>query len=312
MRIRVNASFHFWNRRAEKKTGYNFGVCVNPEFLREGFALKDFQNSPFTIIGQIDKRSGDVLESIYADLSAPIYRVEPDVAAMVKYASNAFHALKVTFANEIGAICQELEVDGQTVMEIFRQDGNLNISAAYLKPGFAFGGSCLPKDVRALLYVAKHRDVQTPLISAILPSNDIHIQRAVDQIVALNKRNVALPGLSFKPGTDDLRESPFVRLAEILIGKGYQLSIYDEEVSLSKVFGRNRQYIEQVLPHINKLLRTNLQEVIDAAQVLVIGKRSVPLEQIRARLLPDQVVIDLVHAGQWHRTKRQKHRVDRS
>ena len=284
---------------SRKKAGRDFGAAINPEFLRESSAIADFQKPPFTVIGELDRKSGDRLEAIYRHLPAPIYRVEPDAAAMVKYASNTFHALKVAFANEIGAICHELKIDSQKVMDIFMQDTHLNISRAYLRPGFAFGGSCLPKDIRALLYAAKHRDVHTPLLSAILPSNDEHIQRAVNQVLLLGKRKVALLGLSFKPGTDDLRESPLVRLAETLIGKGFQLSIFDEEVSLSNLFGRNREYIERVLPHIHDLMKTDLQAVVSNAEVLIIGKRFKQLESLPQWLCTDHSVIDLTGNGKW-------------
>lgn len=282
-----------------KKAGEAFGVCVNPEFLRESTAIKDFQAPPFTVIGELNKQSGDALAQVYSDLPAPIYRVEPEEAAMVKYASNTFHALKVGFANELGAMCNNLRIDSHRVMGVFSQDKNLNISAAYLRPGFAFGGSCLPKDVRALLYAAKHRDIDMPLISSILPSNDLHIQRAVDLLSTLNKKRVTLLGLSFKPGTDDLRESPLVRLAETLIGKGYHLSIYDEEVVLSSVFGRNREYIEHVLPHINELLRTNLSDLLDESEVLIVGKSFNKIEKFRSQLREDHIIVDLTRSENW-------------
>lgn len=282
-----------------KQAGEGFGVCINPEFLRESTAIRDFQSPPFTLIGELDKRSGDVLAQVYADLPVPIYRVEPDVASIVKYVSNTYHALKVVFANEIGAICKDLGIDSHNVMGIFSQDKHLNISAAYLRPGFAFGGSCLPKDVRALLYTAKHRDVDTPLISSILPSNNLHIQRAVDQINILNKRKIALLGLSFKQGTDDLRDSPLVHLAEILIGKGYILSIYDEEVSLSNIFGNNNDYIEKTIPHIKELMKDNLEEIVEESDVLIVGKRFKNLERIPSKLHKDKVIIDLINVGNW-------------
>jgi GDP-mannose 6-dehydrogenase len=284
---------------SKKKVGEEFGVCINPEFLRESTAIKDFQAPPFTLIGEIDKRSGDTLAQVYAELPAPTYRVQPDVASLVKYVSNAYHALKVVFANEIGAVCKELDIDSQKVMNIFSQDKNLNISAAYLRPGFAFGGSCLPKDVRALLYTAKHRDVDIPLISSILPSNNLHIQRAVDQVSALNKRNVALFGLSFKKGTDDLRDSPLVHLAEILIGKGHILRIYDEEVSLSKIFGNNNDYIEKTIPHIKDLMKTDIEDIVEKSEVIIIGKRFKDFERIRSKMRQDQVVIDLINFDNW-------------
>jgi GDP-mannose 6-dehydrogenase len=282
-----------------KTAGADFGFCVNPEFLRESTAIQDFQTPPFTVIGEINKESGDILERVYRDLPAPVYRVEPEAAAMVKYASNTFHALKVAFGNEIGAICKALEIDSQRVMEIFCQDKQLNISPAYLRPGFAFGGSCLPKDVRALQYTAIRRDVQAPVVSSLLPSNDAHIQRAVDAVMAHGKREIALLGLSFKPGTDDLRESPMVRFAETLIGKGFRLKIFDEEVSLSDLFGRNRDYVENVLPHIHELLRTDLENIVHGAEVIIIGKKIQNLEKIRALLRDDQVVLDLVGTDEW-------------
>ncbi len=282
-----------------KKAGKDFGFCVNPEFLRESSAIADFKSPPFTVIGALDARSGDALQQLYSSIDAPVYRVSPGAAAMVKYASNAFHALKVAFANEIGAVCNELHIDSRQVMEIFLQDRQLNISPAYLRPGFAFGGSCLPKDVRALLYAAKHRDVHTPLLSAILPSNDRHIERAAHRVLALGERNVAMIGLSFKPGTDDLRESPLVRLAETLIGKGYRLNIYDEEVSLSNLFGRNREYIQQVLPHISELMRTDLEEVIRDNHVIILGKTPKKEADWQSYLTPEHHVLDLTGNGAW-------------
>ena len=203
-----------------RKVGTNLGVCVNPEFLREGSAIKDFENPPYTVIGESDTRAGDALLRVYAHLSAPVHRVAPDEASMVKYASNNFHALKVAFANEIGAICQKLEIDGQQVMRVFCEDRELNISPRYLRPGFGFGGSCLPKDLRAITYVAKDRDVTTPLLNSVLASNDAHIQRVVDVVLEERRKSVLMIGLSFKVGSDDLRESPFVRLAQALIGNG--------------------------------------------------------------------------------------------
>jgi GDP-mannose 6-dehydrogenase len=285
-------------RALGRSVGDTVGVCVNPEFLRESTALADFETPPFTVIGAIDQRSADTLAELYTDVPAPIYRVSTAAASMVKYASNAYHALKVSFANEIGVLCNALSVDSHAVMDVFVQDHQLNISKAYLKPGFAFGGSCLPKDLRALLHAAKTHDVDLPLLRSVLPSNDLHIQRVVDTLTALQRREVALIGLSFKPGTDDLRESPLVRLAEVLIGKGFRLAIYDDDVSLSNLFGRNRAYIERVLPHINELLQADLAHVVNRAQVLIIGKRSDALTEVRALQRPEQVVIDLTRGEQ--------------
>jgi len=285
-------------RASGRTVGAEIGLCVNPEFLREGTAIADFQTPPFTVIGSFDARSGDLVEGLYAGITAPVYRVGTRSASMVKYASNAYHALKVSFANEMGVLCSSLGIDSHEVMDVFVQDRRLNVSSAYLKPGFAFGGSCLPKDLRALLYAAKTNDVEVPVLRSVLPSNDLHIQRVVDTLTALEYRDVALLGLSFKPGTDDLRESPLVRLAEALIGKGFRLSIYDSDVSMSNVFGRNRAYIERVLPHIGDLLKTDLDQVIGRAQVVIIGKRSEAADKVRSQVRPDQRIIDLTRGEQ--------------
>ena len=285
-------------RSSGRTVGADIGLCVNPEFLREGTAISDFQTPPFTVIGSSDARSGDLVEGLYNGIAAPVYRVSARSASMVKYASNAYHALKVSFANEMGVLCSALGIDSHEVMDVFVQDRRLNVSAAYLKPGFAFGGSCLPKDLRALLYAAKTNDVEVPVLRSVLPSNDLHIQRVVDTLTALEYRDVALLGLSFKPGTDDLRESPLVRLAEALIGKGFRLSIYDSDVSMSNVFGRNRAYIERVLPHISDLLKTDLDQVVGGAQVVIIGKRSEAADKVRRQIRADQRIIDLTRGEQ--------------
>jgi GDP-mannose 6-dehydrogenase len=279
--------------------GVDFGICVNPEFLREGSAIRDFRCPPFIVVGELNPRDGDALVQMYQGLNAPVYRLTPDAAAILKYASNAYHALKTSFANEIGTLCRQLNIDSHQVMDVFIQDQALNISPAYLKPGFAFGGSCLPKDVRALLYAAKHLDVRMPVLEAVLPSNDLHIQRVLDVVGTLEKRRVSLIGLSFKRGTDDLRESPLVRLAEALIGKGLALSVYDTDVSLSNVFGRNREYIERVLPHVNRVLSTDLGRVVNDAEVLIVGKRFPEFVGMRGHLRPDQTVIDLNGSNDW-------------
>src|SRR5688572_14012260 len=274
--------------------GDGFGVCVNPEFLREGSAIRDFQRPPFTLIGETDRRAGDLLQGVYAHLEAPVHRVQPDEASMVKYASNIFHALKVAFGNEIGAVCQQLGIDGQTVMRIFCEDRDLNISPRYLKPGFGFGGSCLPKDLRALVHVARELDVTAPLLVSVIPSNDAHIQRVVDVVLETRRRQVALLGLSFKVGSDDLRESPFVRLAEGLIGKGVPLRIYDPDVALGDVFGRNRAYVQDHLPHVGQLVATDFAEVIGGADVIIVAKRLAETARLPELMVPNQTVIDLV------------------
>jgi GDP-mannose 6-dehydrogenase len=281
-------------RASGKRVGVDIGLCVNPEFLREGSAIRDFEQPPFTVIGEFDPRAGDVLLSAYAHLQAPVHRLRPDEASMVKYACNNFHAIKVAFANEIGALSERLGVDGQQVMRVFCEDRQLNISPRYLRPGFGFGGSCLPKDLRAINYVAKEQDVNTPLLNSVLASNDAHIQRVVDTVLERRKRTVALIGLSFKVGSDDLRESPFVRLAEALIGKGVPLRVYDPDVAIGKVFGRNRAYIDEHLPHVAQLFGDSLTDVLAASDVVIVGKRVADIETLHARRRDGQTVIDLV------------------
>jgi GDP-mannose 6-dehydrogenase len=277
-----------------RSVGVDVGVCVNPEFLREGSAIDDFERPPFTLIGETEHRAGDVLASLYSHVDAPVHRVLPDEASMVKYASNIFHAVKVVFGNEIGALCQQLGIDGQTAMRIFCEDGELNISPRYLRPGFAFGGSCLPKDLRAMVHLGKELDLSLPLLGSVLGSNDAHIQRVVDTVLEMGKPRVALLGLSFKTGSDDLRESPFVRLAEALIGKGVPLRVYDPDVSLDDVFGRNKAYVQEHLPHVVQLMARNYQEVVMSAEVVVVGKRLPEIRLLPTLCRADQVVIDLI------------------
>ncbi len=281
-------------RSSGRRVGDDLGVCVNPEFLREGTAIRDFEKPPFTVVGESDTRAGDTLLAAYEQIGAPIHRLLPDEASMLKYASNNFHALKVAFANEIGALCQSLGVDGQRVMRVFCEDRELNISPRYLRPGFSFGGSCLPKDLRAITYLGKEHDVATPLLTSVMTSNDAHIQRVVDAVLEQPRRRVALIGLSFKVGSDDLRESPFVRLAEALIGKGVPLRVYDPDVAIGNVFGRNRAYVEERLPHVAQLFGGTLTEIIEASDVLVVGKRAPGIEIIPSLRRADQVIIDLV------------------
>ena len=244
-------------------------LCVNPEFLREGTAIRDFEEPSFTLLGVEDPSVELTLRSLYNYLVAPIYVLPRKEALLVKYVSNAYHALKVAFANEIGALCQEQEIDARAVMSVFSKDTKLNISALYLMPGFAFGGSCLPKDVRALQYAAKQLDIELPVIQALLVSNDKVVDRAVRQVVDRGLRSVGLIGLSFKPNTDDLRESPFMAIAERLLGKGYELKIYDPNVSLARLTGSNKEYIECVIPHIARLLVHSLEELADCRLILL-------------------------------------------
>ncbi|HEU4686134.1 MAG TPA: UDP-glucose/GDP-mannose dehydrogenase family protein [Nitrospira sp.] len=264
-----------------KKAGRDFGVAINPEFLREGTSIADFYHPPFTLIGTDEQDSADLLGRLYAGLDAPIVTIGIQEAEMVKYVCNCFHALKVTFANEVGALCKAFGIDSHRVMDVFCRDTKLNLSAYYLKPGFAFGGSCLPKDLRALTYKAKTADVEVGVLNAILASNRRQIERAVDMVLCTGKKQIGILGLSFKAGTDDLRESPMVVLVETLIGKGLSVSIFDREVELARLFGANKEYIEREIPHIASLMRRGLDEVLDACDVVVLTKRS---EEYRAAL----------------------------
>jgi GDP-mannose 6-dehydrogenase len=256
------------------RAGADFGLAVNPEFLREGVAISDFDDPPKTVIGELDAASGAEVEKLYEGLAAPVFRVPLRVAETIKYADNAFHAVKIAFANEIGTFCRAAGVDSHEVMRVFVADRRLNISEAYLRPGFAFGGSCLPKDLRALVHAARRADLALPLLESVLPSNERHLRRTVDTILALGQRNVGLIGLAFKPGTDDLRESPLVELAETLIGKGHLVRIYDPAVSVSRLVGANRAYMEEHLPHLSELLVESLEEVLGHADVCVVGATS--------------------------------------
>ncbi|MEM9611011.1 MAG: nucleotide sugar dehydrogenase [Actinomycetota bacterium] len=253
------------------KAGADFGVCVNPEFLREGSSVKDFNDPPKTVIGQIDDKSGEVIASLYEGLPGPVHRVPIKVAELAKYADNCFHAVKVTFANEIGAVCGALGLDSHQVMDIFVSDTKLNISPAYLKPGFAFGGSCLPKDLRALTHTARHRDVSIPMLDHVLTSNEHQIDRVFQMVANTGLRRIGLFGLSFKAGTDDLRESPLVELAERLVGRGFELLIHDSQVSLSALHGANRAYVDSRIPHLSKLMVGSPDQAAAHAEVAVLG-----------------------------------------
>jgi len=276
------------------KAGRDFGLCINPEFLREGTAVFDYYHPPKTVLGEVEAGSGEALWKVYEHLPGPKIRTDYETAEMVKYADNTWHALKVAFANEIGNICKGLNIDSHKLMDIFCQDTKLNLSPYYLKPGFAFGGSCLPKDVRALSYKAKLLDVKVPIIDSILPSNDHQIERGIQAVIDKGNRKVGILGFSFKAGTDDLRESPMVELVETLIGKGYDLRVYDSNVRIAAIHGANRDYILNHIPHISKLMVDSIDEVLAHAGTIVIGNGSPEFREVPRRLGEGQSIVDLV------------------
>jgi GDP-mannose 6-dehydrogenase len=279
--------------RAAGAAATGLRVAVNPEFIREGSALRDFAEPPFTLVGADDPASAAAVEALYADVRAPVVVTTVPTAEMVKYVSNAFHALKICFANEVGDLSEALGVDPQDVMRIVRLDKKLNASDAYLHPGFAFGGSCLPKDVRALLYAARARDVAGPVLSSILPSNDAQVRRGVQAVLEMGRRRIGVVGLAFKSGTDDLRESPLVTLVETLIGKGGDVRVLDRSVSVARLVGSNRRYIEEEIPHIASLMCDEPGALLAHAEVIVIGNASDEAAQVLAGLRPGQAVVDL-------------------
>jgi GDP-mannose 6-dehydrogenase len=282
-------------QHSHKQMGKDFGICYQPEFLREGSSIHDYYNSPFTIVGGDSPRSIGVVRELFGDLKAEFIETEIRTAEMVKMCCNTFHALKATFANEIGRICQTVGVDARQIMELLCKDTILNISPAYLKPGFAFGGSCLPKDLRALTYIAKTHDVQVPMISHVMSSNDAQINAAVQAILCRGIRSVGMIGLSFKKGTDDLRESPLVVLAERFIGKGLELMVYDPKVQLSQLIGANKRYIDASIPHIASLMCQESKELISKSRAVIIGHNdTAQINDLYERHRADQFVLDLV------------------
>jgi GDP-mannose 6-dehydrogenase len=268
-------------------------VAANPEFMREGVSIQDFDHPPFVLVGCDDPRTAALVRTLYADVKAPLVRTTTRTAELVKYACNAFHGLKVCFANEIADLAEAMGADGQAAMQIFARDRKLNISEAYLKPGFAFGGSCLPKDLRGLLWAGKVRDVETPLLASVLPSNERQIRVAVQRVLALGRRRIGVIGLAFKPDTDDLRESPVVTLVEALIGKGLDLRILDGNVSIARLMGANRRYIETEIPHLAALLCERPEDIVEHAEVIVVGSRGPEADAVLARVTPGQQVVDL-------------------
>jgi GDP-mannose 6-dehydrogenase len=277
-----------------KKAGADFGVCNNPEFLREGSAIKDFNEPPKTVIGEVDLCSGKLLASLYSHLDAPLIRTSLETAEMVKYIDNCWHALKVGFANEIGNLAKVFGVDAHEAMDIFCQDRKLNISPAYLKPGFAFGGSCLPKDLRALSYQAKMSDLHLPILTSILPSNEMQVARGLQIIMEKGHKRVGVLGFSFKAGTDDVRESPVIEVIERLIGKGYDLRIFDKNVKLASLVGANRDFILNHIPHISRLMADGIDPVLAHAQTIVIGNNDPDFQSVPGRLRDGQIIVDFV------------------
>jgi GDP-mannose 6-dehydrogenase len=286
-----------------KVAGRDFSVCVNPEFMREGTAVADFLQPVVTVIGANGDGAGAMLKDVYSWAPGRMLETSYRSAEMAKYVSNAWHAVKVAFANEVGTLAKELGVDAEAVFDLFASDTKLNISSRYLRPGFAFGGSCLPKDVRALTYRAKELDLKLPLCEAVLPSNGEHLQRATDMILSERIDNIGMLGLSFKAATDDLRESPHVELVKRLIGEGKHVRIWDDNVSLGRLLGSNRQYIEETIPHIGSLLSGDLGDVVKTADLIVIGSRSIGADAIRPYLRPGHVVVDLVNLEKDRRTR---------
>jgi GDP-mannose 6-dehydrogenase len=295
-------------RASGLKAGRDFGVAMNPEYLREGSGVADFDSPEKTVIGQLDDASGDPIAEMYGKFADTIFRVPIRVAEAAKYVDNAFHALKVGFANEVGALSVEFGIDSHQLMEIFKSDRKLNISEAYLTPGFCFGGSCLPKDLRALVHRAKGSHVDVPILESVLRSNEAHFRRTYELLTANGRRRVGLFGLAFKPGTDELRESPFVELAERLIGKGYDLRIYDPSIHLPSLTGTNREYIEEHLPHLKQLLAETAGEVVEHAETCIVASRHAEvgraLEGADGRMIIDLVRLpdsaDLQRRAEYH------------
>ena len=280
---------------SSQKTAHgDFDVCFNPEFLREGSAIHDFYHPPFTAVGCMTYRGGDTVARLYEGVEGSMETTSYEVAEMLKYACNSFHALKITFANEIGSLCKGMGIDSHSVMDLFTRDQKLNISKAYLKPGFAFGGSCLPKDLRALLYKSKELDLESPLLSAVVDSNDLHIQSLIERILATKQKKIGILGLSFKAGTDDLRDSPTVMLVESLLGKGCRIKIYDSEVSLARIFGANKAYIEHEISHISTLMCSQIEQVLGESDVIVVAKHQDDIIEGLKPYLGKKLVFDLV------------------
>jgi GDP-mannose 6-dehydrogenase len=292
--------------RSGRKRGEDFEVVSNPEFLREGTAVEDFYNPPVTVIGTASQRAFEIVKAVYRNVDAPVRMTSIEVAETIKLVNNSFHALKVTFANEVGSICKQLGIDSHEVMDLFCQDRKLNLSSYYLKPGFAYGGSCLPKDLRALRLIAHDKYVDTPVINAIEPSNKAQKQRLVDMILDKGIKKIGILGFSFKPGTDDLRESPIVEVAEVLLGKGCDLKVHDKNVHLSNLIGRNRQYVNEKIPHLENIITDDLDEVIDNSELIIVANKEEQYADLPSRY-PEKDIIDLVRIEGGFETSREKY-----
>jgi GDP-mannose 6-dehydrogenase len=286
-----------------KTYGKDFGIVSNPEFLREGTAMKDFAHPPYTVIGSENEKSIEKLKELYASLDAPIYFVKPEEAELIKYANNNFHALKISFANEIGNLCKVHNVDGHVVMDMVSKDTKLNLSPYYLKPGFAFGGSCLPKDVRGLTNLAATMDLETPMLSSLMASNRYQIERGLELILGTGKQKIGFLGFAFKAGTDDLRESPLVEVIETLIGKGKDVRVYDNNVHLSSLMGKNKEYVNNHIPHIYKLLRDDMAQLIEESDVIVIGNNAKEFRALVDEMPKEKIIIDLVRVDSERTSK---------
>ena len=279
--------------RSGRRVGEALGLAMNPEFLREGTSIRDYDAAPFDLCGATDARTAETVKALYAARNRPLHATTLETAELAKYVNNAFHALKVAFANEVGRLGRARGVDSLEVMRLLCEDRRLNISPAYLRPGMAFGGSCLPKDLRALVYEARRADVGVPLLESILESNELHLRAATEKVLSYGRPRTSVVGLSFKAGTDDLRESPMVRLVEGLLGKGVPVRIYDQNVRLSSLIGANRDYIEREIPHIGSLLVENLTDALADAQVVVVGTDDPEVDHVPDLLKEGQVLIDL-------------------
>ncbi len=284
-------------RISNKRSGVDFAVVSNPEFLREGTAVRDFVNPPFTLVGTTDDRAFEIMEDIYRDIDAPVIRVEPKVAELIKYVNNSFHALKICFANEVGSVCKALDIDSHALMDVFCRDAKLNISRAYLKPGFAYGGSCLPKDLKALCTIAHDHYLKCPVLENIEASNETQKNRVLDRILEFGARKIGFLGLSFKEGTDDLRSSPIVDILEKLLGKGFDIKVYDESVNLAKLIGGNRDFIMQRIPFISRFLADDIGKVVAHSDVLVIVNNEAEFKKALAKVRPETAILDLVNMG---------------